>query len=86
MLKIIVIITLSIYGFIYLLLAAKTKRPFYTIFGYAFLGIIAIAVIDITSKFSGVYIPVNPYTVGTGAIFGLPGTVSLLLLKIIFVN
>lgn len=85
MLKIIFICFCVMYGFLYLIFAAGTNKPFKTIFFYAFLGILGLAAVNLTSKFSGVYIPVNAYTLGSAGALGLPGTISLLLLKMIFI-
>ena len=84
MLKIILICVGLIYGFLYFIFAAVTKKPFKTIFLYAFLGVAGIILVNLTSKFSGVYIPINAYTLGSSAALGIPGTMSLLLLRIIF--
>ena len=84
MLKIIFICICIIYGFLYFIFAAGTNKPFKTIFFYAFLGLVGLTAVNLTSKFSGVYIPINAYTLGSSAILGLPGTVSLLLLRMIF--
>lgn len=85
MFKIIFILISIIYGFLYLIFAAKTKKPFKTIFFYAFLGLLGLAATNLTSKFSGVYIPINAYSIGCSAALGLPGTISLLMLRIIFI-
>lgn len=85
MIKVVFICLCFVYGFIYFIFAVATKKPFKTIFFYAFLGVAAFALIDLTSKFSGVYIPVNYYTVGSSAALGLPGVICLLLLRIIFI-
>ena len=84
MIKIIFICLCLIYVFLYFIFAAGTKKPFKTIFFYAFLGLFGIAAVNITTHFSGVHIPINAYTLGTSAILGLPGTISLLILRIIF--
>lgn len=84
MLKTIFIFVCVIYGFLYFIFAVGTNKPFKTILLYAFLGIAGLTAVNLTAKLSGVYIPVNPYTVGTSAALGLPGTVSLLLIKMIF--
>ena len=86
MLKTVFICLLVIYGFIYLILAVGTKKPFKTIFFYAFLGVLGLAIVNLTAKFSGVYIPVNAYTLGSSAALGLPGTIGLLILRIIFMG
>lgn len=84
MLKIIFISVTIIYFFLYIILAAKTKKPFKTIMAYSFLGVLGIIIINITARFSGIYIPINGYTLGCSAAFGLPGTVGILLLRMIF--
>lgn len=85
MLKIIFICLLVIYGFLYFIFAVGTNKPFKTIVLYAFLGVLGLAAVNLTSNFSGVYIPVNAYTLGSSAALGLPGTISLLLLRMIFI-
>lgn len=84
--KIVLICLAVIYGFVYLVLAAKTGRPIRTILLYAAAGLCALAVIDLTAPYSGVSIPVNAYTVGANAALGLPGTIGLLLLRMLFLS
>lgn len=85
MFKIIFIVLSVIYGFLYLIFAAKTKKPFKTIFFYAFLGLLGLILTNLTSTFSGVHIPVNAYSLGCSAALSLPGTIGLLILRIIFI-
>lgn len=85
MFKIIFIVLSVIYGFLYLIFAAKTKKPFKTIFFYAFLGLLGLILTNLTSTFSGIHIPVNAYSLGCSAALGLPGTIGLLILRIIFI-
>lgn len=84
MIKIVLIVLSVVYGLIYFVLAAKTKKPFKTILSFAALGLLAMTVINLTSKYSGVYIPVNAYTVTLNATLGLPATITLLFLRMIF--
>lgn len=86
MLQIVFISLAVIYGFIYLILAAKTGRPFKTILFFSAAGVLGLVLVNVTARYSGIYLPVNAYTVGTGTVLGLPGTVSLLLLRMIFLN
>ena len=82
----IIFISFSIlYGLIYFVLAAKTKKPFKTILFYAFMGVASLILVNLTSSLSGIYLPINQYTLGSTAALGLPATVTLLILKIIFV-
>ena len=83
MLKTVFICICVIYGFLYFIFAVGTKKPFKTIFFYAFLGVLGLIAVNITAKFSGVYIPVNAYTIASSAALGLPGTITLLVLKVI---
>ena len=85
MFKIIFILVSVIYGFLYLIFAAKTKKPFKTVFFCAFMGLLGLILTNITSTFSGVHIPVNTYSLGCSAALGLPGTIGLLILRIIFI-
>ena len=85
MLKIIFICICFIYGFLYFIFAAGTKKPIRTMLFYAFLGVMGIVTVNLTAKFSGVHLPVNAYTLGSAAALGLPGTIGLLLLRIIFI-
>ena len=41
-----------------------------------------LAIIDLTAKFTGMYIPLNWYSVGGSAVFGIPFIVLLILLQI----
>ncbi len=72
-------------AFIIFVFAARSKRIFRTLLFNAFAGICLLALIDLTAKFTGVYIPVNPYTVTGGAVFGIPALCGALLLKFIFI-
>lgn len=47
-------------------------------------GLATLAVIDLTSAFTGVHIAVSIWTVATAVVLGLPGIVSLLFLKVIW--
>ena len=83
-LKIITIAALVIYGILFLVFSLLEKRPVYTILLFMLVGVISMLVINITSSFTGIYIPLNLYTLLTSAFGGVPGVVTLLLLKIIF--
>lgn len=84
MAKIILICVGLLYFLIYFLLSSKTGKPFKTIIFHGFLGITCMAIIDLTSPFSGIFIPINGYSLGCSAALGLPGVVGLLVLKLIF--
>lgn len=82
--KYIIISVLAITALIILFFAIKSRKFIRTLLLNAFLGIIAIIVINLTKKFSGVYIPVNYWTLGIGGALGLPGVVGILLSNFIF--
>ena len=54
-----------------------------SIFFNAILGFAAIALINLTQKFTGVNIPLNWYTVGGSGVFGLPCVCGIILAQII---
>lgn len=62
----------------------KTKKPLKTFFVYAAIGICCIAVINIFSKHTGVYINLNCWTVGAGTFFSVPGVFAMLMIKMFF--
>lgn len=77
-------VAVIIYFLVYIILALNCKKPFKTLILIALGGLAALAVVNLTSRFTGVYIPVNPYTVGISASGGIVGTVALLIIKLIF--
>ena len=81
----VVISVILVYLFLYFILSVRTKKPFKTMFFYAFLGVVTLAIIKLTTPFSGVTIPLNGYTLGTSAALSIPGIIMLLILKIIFI-
>ena len=64
--------------------ALKKGGLFKIIFLNALLGILAVAAINLTEKYTGCYIPINAYTVFFPSAFGLPAVIGLVLLKFIF--
>ena len=67
-----------------LIFAVRTKKFFKTLILNAFLGLAVMAVIDLTAKFTGAHIPVNWWTVGGSAVFGIPAVSGYLILPLIF--
>ena len=82
-LGIVAIIWISTCAFVLLVLHIKSHKMFKSIFLNAILGFMAIAVINLTQKFTGVHIPLNWYTVGGSGIFGLPCVCGIILAQII---
>lgn len=83
-LKIPLIILLSLSAFLILLFTLSGKKPFGTLLLNLFMGIVLLAIINLTSVYTGIYIPVNKYTVVGSGVFGVPSIIGLLLLNIIF--
>lgn len=59
-----------------------SKKPFKYLLLNLLSGILALAVVNLTTRFSGVHIPVNPYSAGAGAVFGIPAVFGLLILRL----
>lgn len=66
-----------------LILALKSRKFFRSLFLNALLGVAVLAAIDLTTRFTGVHIPVNEWTVGSSAVLGLPAVAGFLLLPLI---
>lgn len=81
-LGIIAIVWLSLCASFLLILHIKSHKMIKSIFLNAILGFAAIAVINLTQKFTGVHIPLNWYTVGGSGIFGLPCVCGIILAQI----
>ena len=69
---------------IILVMAFMSRKFFKTLFLNALLGIFSIAVINLTTKYTGVHIPLNWWTVSAGGVLGLPGVLGLLISNFIF--
>jgi hypothetical protein len=82
--KIVCISLFVIYLIAIIVLAMREKRPVVTLLVFAGIGIGLLLVINLTSKFTGVYLPINSYTVGASAAGGAAGIIALLLLRVIF--
>ncbi len=57
----------------------KIKSFFFS----AFLGVGALALLNFTTPYTGLSLGWSAWTVGTGVLLGLPGTVLLVVLKIL---
>ena len=62
----------------------KSKRPIRGLFGSALQGLCALAAVNVVGLFSGVTLGVNVLSTITCAVLGVPGVLTLLLLKAIF--
>lgn len=74
----------GVYAIALLVVTIKQKRFFKTTFIWAITGLVLMLVINLTSPFSGINIPSNPWTVGCSAAGGVPGVIMILMFRTIF--
>ncbi|MBR5472589.1 MAG: pro-sigmaK processing inhibitor BofA family protein [Clostridia bacterium] len=82
-LGIIAIVWLSLCALVLLVLHIKSHKFVKSIFINALLGLAAIVVINLTQKYTGVFVPLNWYTVGGSSVFGLPAVCGIILLQVL---
>ncbi|MBE6766174.1 MAG: transcriptional regulator [Ruminococcaceae bacterium] len=80
-LKIILLVAAIIYFLVYIIFAICGKKPIRTILLFSFFGIISLTAVNLTSSLTGVYIPLNPWSLSVSAAGGIPATVALLLMR-----
>lgn len=83
-LKYLCIGVLALGGAAILLFCIKSGKPFKYLLLNAIAGVAALAVINLTARFSGVHISVNEWTAAGSAIYGLPAVCGFLFLPMIF--
>ena len=83
-LKISFIILLSVYIILLLYFCYKDRSFFKTLFLSVLSGIAALTAVNLASYFTGVCIPVNAWTCGSSALFGIPGVLGNLLIRMFF--
>lgn len=69
--------------FIILIFAIIGTKPLKTLLINACLGLAALALVDLISKFTGVYIHLNEWSIGASSVFGIPAVCGLVLLQMI---
>lgn len=84
--KIVSWIVLLVYLIVLLVLAALTKKPFKALLFNALSGIFLFAVIDLTSAFSGLWIPVNEFTAAAAGLGGVPGILLIIAIQFLFLK
>lgn len=84
-LKISFIVLFVIYFILMFVFALLEKKPISTIVKFMVLGVSVLVLINVTSPLTKISLPVNLYTVLGSACMGVPGVITLLLLKIIFI-
>ncbi|MBQ9965008.1 MAG: pro-sigmaK processing inhibitor BofA family protein [Clostridia bacterium] len=63
--------------------AVCTKKPIRTLLGSALQGLCALAAVNVTGAFTGVSLGINVLTGSFCILGGVPGVITLLLLKVI---
>ncbi len=66
-----------------IVICAKSKKPIKCFFVLLFLGLACLFAINLLSRFTGVKIPINIYTVGVGSMLSVPGIIGLLIMNIL---
>lgn len=82
-LSVLAVITVCVFFLIILVFHIRSRRPLRSLLLNAALGIISLVAINLTTRFTGVHIPVNWFSVGGSGIFGLPAVFALLILQMI---
>ena len=49
----------------------------------AIMGILSICAVNLTATFTGISLPISRLSIAAGAILGIPGVISMLMLKLI---
>lgn len=73
---------LSITAITIIILAMRSGKPLKSLLINALLGVAALAAVDITTRFTGVHIPVNQWTAVGSAVYGIPCVCGLLVLQL----
>ncbi|WP_405154652.1 pro-sigmaK processing inhibitor BofA family protein [Paenibacillus sp. FSL K6-0108] len=78
-----IVLVVSLLGLVIILFRKRIGLSFFTSFGiHLVLAAVGIYVVNYSGWITGTYIPLNPATIGTVSILGLPGVGLLLGLKI----
>lgn len=80
--EILAIIWLSLCTLTLLILHIKSHRLIKSVFLNAVFGFAAIAIINLTRSLTGVFVPLNWWTVAGSGVFGLPYVCGIILIQI----
>lgn len=80
--KLLLIFLLIIYVLIISIFNIKSKRPVLAMLFTALQGVCALFAVNLIGEYITVHIPVNAYTLGVGAVGGIPSVIMLLLCDI----
>lgn len=78
-------VMLSLSAFIILLLSFYSGKAIKRIVLNGIFGFLTLLIINLTSKFTGVYIPINWYSIVGIGVFSIPAVIGLLVLNVIFI-
>ena len=84
-LKYFFIVIIGITALILLIFALYSRKFLKTMFLNAVSGLAVLLIINLTTKFTGVYIPANYFTVASSGVLGLPGVFGVLIANFIFI-
>lgn len=79
------ICVLGVFELVVMIFAVKSGKPLKTILINAIAGLAALAVINLSKTFTGVFVPVNPISVTLSGSMGIPGVIGLIISRFIFV-
>ena len=82
--KISFIILLVVYLCVFLYFCHKNGKFFKTLLLSCLSGLLTFTIVNLLSHFTGVNLPVNAWTTGTSALFGIPGVFGLLTVRMFF--
>lgn len=77
---------ISISALIILLMALYSGRPIKWLFLNALAGVSALIIINLLKKYTGVYIPINAYSLFGATAFSLPAVIGFLILNLIILR
>lgn len=66
-----------------LTVAARNEKPLRRLFGSGAQGLLAVALVNVTSGLTGVSLGFSWLTAGCGVLLGIPGVIGLVLMQII---
>ncbi len=81
---IVFLVVLAILELVIIGLAVYSGKPIKRLVINAILGLIVLAIIDLTTKYSGVKIPINIFSIVGITAFSLPAVIGFLLLQVLF--
>ncbi len=84
MLAVLVYAVLALAALAVLIAFIRSGRFFGAAFGSVVQGVASLLAVNVAGMLTGVTVAVNPVTLGTVSLLGIPGTIGLLLLNTIF--